>query len=62
MEIEQFPVIDRFVEFNQRSYQVQSEFSSNQEKPVKAFLFIFALRTMFLNEHVPGICELLNGL
>ena len=31
VEIEQFPVTDRFLEYNQRSYQVQSEFSCNQE-------------------------------
>lgn len=31
VEIEQFPVTDRFVESDQRSYQVQSEFSCNQE-------------------------------
>jgi len=31
VEIEQFPVTDTFVEPNQRSYQVQSEFSCSQE-------------------------------
>ena len=58
VEIEQFPVTDRFVESDQRSYQVQSEFSCNQEIQWRSFwlhsISSFSRQELyFLNEHMP---------